>query len=83
MPRRKLTDGEKKKMAEARARSRKEKEAALEAVNNPQLCKASFWKAVDYDLMIAVEDAIEASKKQRKLARIKELEKELTRLKAE
>ncbi len=83
MARRVLTDEEKERMKEGRKKSQKERGKALEFVGNPQLTSAKFWQNVDYETMEAIADAISKGKDAQKAQRIKELEAELAKLKAE
>jgi len=83
MPR-ELTDEHIRKMQDARVQAREEKKEAVEVVqNNPQLGNSKFWKAIDFDKIVAIKNAIEEYLSSQKLDRIRELEKELEDLKRE
>jgi len=81
MAKRTLSDEHVKKMLKGRQVTRELKKAALEAVENPVLQKAAFWKGVDDQTADGIAKAIGEAAAARKAARIKDLEKELARLK--
>jgi len=84
MPRRTLTTAEKAAMQKARVTARKEKEAARCALeSNTQFSNPKFWKSLDPELVAAIEKAMELASKARKKDKIRDLEKQLAKLKNE
>ena len=84
MPKKRMTDAQKRAMQLGRVKGKKEREAALEALANPQFQNARFWRTVEPDVLAGVKKAIEEAQRiVRREAATKlkpELEKELNRL---
>ena len=64
-------------------RRRKDRSAALKAIENPQFTNPKFWTQVDPDLLAEIEMAMAKAKTQAKKARLAALEKEAAELRAE
>ena len=58
MPKRKVSEQQKRAMQMGRVRGRQEKKAALEAVSNPQFRNPRFWRNVDPDVLAGVKKAV-------------------------
>ena len=83
MPRRKLTEAEKKKMKEGRRLAMEERKAAMQIINGSLLQNPRFWQHVDDTVVAGIKKAMEKAENARKARRIKELEAELARLKGD
>jgi len=81
MPRRKLTDAEKKKMKEGRKLAMEERKAAMKVINGPLLQNPRFWQKIDDTVVAGIKKAIAKAEDARKARKIRELEAELARLK--
>ena len=80
MPRQ-LTAAEKEAMPAARIRTRKERQAAREALaTNPQFTNPKFWVSIDADVLGGIEKAMEKAKRAIKAQKITDLEKQIAQL---
>ena len=84
MAKRQVSEQQKRAMQMGRVRGRKEKEAALGALANPQFQNARFWRNVEPDVLAGVKKAVDKAYRiiGKEMASLlePELEKELGRL---
>ena len=84
MPKGKMSEQQKRAMQMGRVRGRKEKEAALKALANPQFQNPRFWRDVEPEILAGVKKAVERAHQiiRKEMASLvaPELERELRRL---
>ena len=84
MPKGKMSEQQKRAMQMGRVRGRREKEAALEALANPQFQNPRFWRNVEPEVLTAVKRAVDKAHRiiRKEMAALvaPELEKEMRRL---
>lgn len=59
MPRRPMSEQQKRAMQMGRVRGRMEKDAAVEALANPQFQNARFWRNVEPEVLTGVKKAVD------------------------
>ena len=77
MANREMSERQKRAMHWGRVKSRKEKEAAAQALSNPQFQNPKFWRDVEPDVLVAVRKAIGKAERDLRKERASLLEPEL------